>query len=148
MKKICVFIIIFVTFIVTIVLNNTIVNAMSETKTNIYPYFGKDGAYINIIVITNATDIAGSADITLYEQDGDVFTATIAIAAHRIYLSMLRYIDWVSTNPSAVMGDSRGHVLVSSNLTLNGLAMITNPSTGESISYIPSREEDINESVD
>jgi len=136
MKKFSIFIAIFA--MLAMATASYIAGTKSDTKTRIYPYFGKgNGSFINVIVITNISETVGSADLTLYETDGDVFTATVAVAAHGMYVSLLNSIVWTPTGSSAVMGDSRGYVMVSANFTLNGVAMITNPITGESISYIP-----------
>jgi len=99
-----------------------------------YPYFGKTGAYLNAIVVTNLGDVAGTANFTLYEEDGDSFTASEAVAARGLYVNLLNNLTWTGTG---TQGDSRGYVVVTADFSLSGAAMITNPSTGESIGYIP-----------
>ncbi len=104
-----------------------------------YPYFAKGtGSYANAIIITNVGTADGTASLTLREEDGDVFTASIDVVAGGMYVNLLDSISWTAAaGTTGTAGDARSWVAVSANFAIDGAAMITNATTGESIGYLP-----------
>jgi hypothetical protein len=105
-----------------------------------YPYFGKTtGKYANVIIITNVSDNDGTATLTLYEEDGDIFTTTVSVGAHKLAVNLLGNLDWTATDKTGggTVGDVRSYVECSADFSVDGTAMITNQTTGESIGYLP-----------
>ena len=111
-----------------------------------YPYFGNaSGAYANAIVITNLDDADGTATLTMYESDGDIATATVDLTPHGMVVNLVNNLDWTVTDSSGsgAIGDARSYIDLSATVNVDGTAMITNASTGESISYLPRQEGDM-----
>lgn len=105
----------------------------------IYPYFGKDNPYLNIFGITNPTDTDGTYNVTIYEKDGDVFTATVLVGAHKISAVLLHDMTVTATSSAGggTFGDDQSYIKVSGNTTFEGIIYVTNSVTGQSFSGQP-----------
>lgn len=104
----------------------------------IYPYFGKDGSYTNVLVLTNPASSAVDFDLAIYEKDGDKYTATVNVAAHGIGVFLLHSLA-VTADPAnatgSVFGDTQCYVISSGpNSDYFGTTFVTNGTTGESFS--------------
>jgi hypothetical protein len=102
-----------------------------------YPYFAKTGAYANALIITNYSAADGTANITIYEQDGDAFTASVPVLANSLFVDLLGNLVMTQISGAGTFGDARSYVIISGDFAIDGAAMITNPATGESIGYLP-----------
>lgn len=115
--------------------------ASSTSYTQRYPYFAKTtGSYANALIITNVGSNDGTAELTLYEEDGDIFTASVDVTAYGMVVDLVGNLTWTATAASAgsgTVGDARGWIDLSADFSVDGAAMITNASTGESIGYLP-----------
>jgi len=102
-----------------------------------FPYFtslSDDPTYWNGIAIVNKSANAGVATITAYEQDGSVGTATVNVGANSMYVNLLESITWTGTG----LGGSPAYVVVVGDVfTPDGFGMIANPTSGESMGYLP-----------
>ncbi len=114
----------------------------------LYPYFtpmNDDPAnddYWDGIVITNLGTSAGTATLTIYEQDGDVGTMTTSsIAANSMYVNLLwsMYGGMTKISGSGTLGDSRCYIVVCTDFLSHGFAMVGNQATGESMGYLPDK---------
>ncbi|MCP4110510.1 MAG: hypothetical protein GY749_34140 [Desulfobacteraceae bacterium] len=117
-----------------------------QTTALLYPYFtpmNDDPAnddYWDGIVISNLSSTAGTADLTIYEQDGDVGTMTTSsIAGNSMYVNLLwsMYGGMTKTAGSGTLGDSRCYIVVCTGFKAHGFAMVGNQATGESMGYLP-----------
>jgi hypothetical protein len=105
-----------------------------------YPYFGKTigGAYLSAVVIDNLSSTDGTVVLTMYEQDGDVFTSTAqAIGAYSMLVKPTLDASFGWTGGPGTAGDAKAFVTTSATVSTDGCALITNATTGESISYLP-----------
>lgn len=126
----------------------TMVSACSmipEANTIIYPYFTPaDGdGFWDGLAITNYTNATGEVLLTMYEEDGDVATATVTITGQSMYVNTLSNMvaDGTFTLTSSVegtLGNSRSWIVGSSDaIAIDGFSMIANGATGESMGYLP-----------
>ena len=90
-------------------------------------------------------DADGTATLTMYESDGDIATATVTLTPHGMVVNLVNNLDWTVTDSSGsgAIGDARSYIDLSATVNVDGTAMITNASTGESISYLPRQEDDM-----
>ncbi|MBI5557276.1 MAG: hypothetical protein HY885_06525 [Deltaproteobacteria bacterium] len=113
------------------------------SETMIFPYFTSPAAtdaWWDGVAITNESATAGTATVTLYEQDGDSATASIAVAARSMYVNTLTAmisggVFTASSGNAGTIGDSRCFLSVSTDFAASGFAMIANTATGESMGY-------------
>jgi hypothetical protein len=107
----------------------------------IYPYFTQmnSATWWFGLAITNYGDEAGTAAITLYEQDGDIATGEVDIAAHGIVvLSIADLMTELVLSTGGTLGDSACYVeVVGDGFPVTGMGMMAKPSTGESMGYVP-----------
>lgn len=110
-----------------------------------YPYFTKAAtgadAWWDGLAITNEGSSAGTATITMYENDGDKATATVNVAAHSIYVKTLGAMISdgtfvASAGNAGTLGDSTCHLVVTTTFPASGFAMIAREATGESMGYV------------
>ncbi len=110
-----------------------------------YPYFTKAAtggdAWWDGLAITNEGSTAGTATITMYENDGDTATATVNVGAHSIYVKTLGAMisdgTFVAASGNAgTLGDSTCHLVVTTTFPASGFAMIAREATGESMGYV------------
>lgn len=108
----------------------------------VYPYFGKNNPYLNIFGITNTTSADGTYTVTIYEKDGDVFTSSVTVPAHRISATLLHNmtVTTVSNAGGGTFGDEQSYVEVRGNTHFQGIIYVTNSVTGQSFSGSPSDE--------
>lgn len=113
--------------------------ATTTTTNQRYPYFAKgSGAYANAIIITNVGATDGVAQLTMYEDDGDMFTASVNVAAHDMFVDLVNNISWTAgPGVTGTQGDAKAYIELSADFVVDGAAMITNAATGESIGYLP-----------
>lgn len=118
--------------------------AAGETNLT-YPYFTKAGtgsdAWWDGLAITNEDSNAGEATITMYENDGDVATAKVNVAAHSVFVKTLGAMisdgTFVANAGNAgTLGDSTCFLKVSTKFSASGFAMIAREATGESMGYV------------
>jgi len=111
----------------------------SETMS--FPYFTQivgDG-YWDGFSIVNKSDEDGTANLTIYEADGDVFTVSYDVAAR----SMVTYTtsDFLENATQiagdGTLGDARFYMTADADFIVDGFAMLANPATGESMGYLP-----------
>jgi hypothetical protein len=107
----------------------------------IYPYFTAmdHPTWWSGMTITNITDSAGDAMITLYENDGDVGEATVSIPARsNKILSTNDLKNLLTVTTSGELGDSPYYIeVVSEDVMITGFGMMGKASTGESMGYLP-----------
>jgi len=113
----------------------------------LYPYFAPDNdesVFWNGIAISNLSLKEGTANITIYEMDGDIGKASVVIPAKGIYNSLLRNIQGLTVttkgtgDTAGTLGNSKAYIWVCSNFIPDGFAMISdNSGMGESMGYIP-----------
>jgi len=99
----------------------------------VFPYFGMKGNFKNYIAITNTTDTAGVYTIMIYEQDGDVFSASIPVAAQNLAVMDLHSLT-VTTVASAgggVFGNAKSYGIVTGNTDFFGTAFMINATSGQ-----------------
>lgn len=119
----------------------------TENYSMLYPYFAEDGAesdFWNGIAITNLTEKAGTANLTIFESDGDVGTASISVGANSVIAHLLSGIPGVTVSkkgPGANAGtlfDQRCYIRVDTDFNADGFAMISdNAGMGASMGYLP-----------
>ena len=102
-----------------------------------FPYFAGIGAFTNAIVITNYGSSDGTARFIIYETDGDVFTASVSVKAHGLYVNLLQLMSVTRITGVGAFADARSYVKVIGDFPIDGACMITDPATGESIGYLP-----------
>ncbi len=108
----------------------------SDTLT--FPYFPKTDSYWYGMAVTNLSDEAGSASVTLYEEDGDVFTGTVTIAAHSTYVIDTVADLTLTTSVDGTLGNARSYATVVTDFSASGFAMMAN-SGGTSMGYLAER---------
>lgn len=111
----------------------------------VYPYFPPaSSTYWGLIgmTLTNVTDTAGEATVTVYETDGDVgMLDGLELGANETFLTTLAELianaDMEQIAGTGSLGDSRSYIEVKAPFDASGFVMIANPSTGESMGYLP-----------
>jgi hypothetical protein len=107
----------------------------------VYPYFTQmnDASWWFGMAITNYGDEAGVAEITLYEQDGDIATGEVDLAAHGlVVLSITDLMAELTLTTGGTLGDSACYIeVVGDGFPVTGMGMMAKPSTGESMGYVP-----------
>jgi hypothetical protein len=106
----------------------------------LYPYFSStteatdDQPFWNGIVVTNTSSVAGTATLTVYQQDGQVGTFTTpSIAAHSLYVAALENIGFSGTG----LGQLPVYIDVTTTFpSMDGFAIVANTATGESMGYL------------
>jgi hypothetical protein len=90
----------------------------------LFPYFTSLTAdtWWNGIAIVNTSSTDGSADLTAYEADGSVATATVDVAAHSMFCDVLENIAWSGTG----LGGSRLYIEVETDFEADGFFMMGN----------------------
>ena len=85
----------------------------SSTSSLTFPYFTSltAGDYWNGIVIANPNSEAGSCDLTAYEIDGSVGTATVAVPAKSMFVNTLESMTWTGSG----LGDVACYIKASCN---------------------------------
>jgi len=111
------------------------------TRVMSFPYFTAitGDSYWDGFSVVNKSATAGTAVLTIYEADGDVFTASVAVAANSMQTMLTSSLLPIATQVSGTgtLGDARFYMEVSADFVLDGFAMMANPSTGESMGYLP-----------
>lgn len=105
-----------------------------------YPYFGKTigGQYVSAVVVDNLSSTAGTVTFTMFEQDGDQFTsAAMAVGAYSMIVREILDPAFGWTGGPGTVGDSKSYITTNGTISTDGCALITNATTGESISYLP-----------
>jgi hypothetical protein len=123
--------------------------AVASFRTLLYPYFTQmdddpaaDGFWDGF-VITNIGSTDGSADVTVYEADGDVGEITVQIEANSMYVNTLNAMlaSMNQTDGAGTLGDARAYIVVCADVNVDGFgfmgASLDNPFTGMSIGYLP-----------
>ena len=104
------------------------------SDTLIYPYFGKtdSGSWWNGMSVTNLTDTDGTANVTLYENDGEEFTKEVPVPANSTTV-----VDLAGLEGDGTVGDARGYVKVVTDFAASGFAMMAKEANGVSMGYLP-----------
>jgi hypothetical protein len=106
-----------------------------------FPYFTEitGDSYWDGFAITNLGGNNGTAVLTIYEQDGDVFTASVDVSAHSMAVMPTSDLLAIATQTvgTGTMGDARFYMEVEADFNVDGFAMIANSATGESMGYLP-----------
>lgn len=106
-----------------------------------FPYFTEvtGDSFWDGFAIVNKSATDGTAELTIYEADGDVFTASLDVAAHSMAVHNTADLLAIATQTvgSGTLGDARFYMEVSADFNLDGFAMMANPATGESMGYLP-----------
>jgi len=111
----------------------------------IYPYFPPaNSAAFNLLgmTITNLASISGDATITMYEDDGDVGTLDVSVAANGIYLVTIADLAAAMTS-EGTMGDAKSYLTVTTDFPATGFAMIADTVDGASMGYLPQQASDV-----
>lgn len=119
--------------------------ATPETQATelIYPYFTQMAGdnWWDGIVVTNLSSTAGTAALSFYEQDGDRGTYTTpSIAAYSMYVSTLENLLPMITpavGNAGALGNARVWIKANTNFSADGFAMIAEPTSGQSMGYLP-----------
>ena len=116
-------------------------DAIAVANTLLYPYFTNfdSTAWWNGIAIDNLGAIAGTATLYLFEKDGDIGQAVVAVDPQSQYVDLLANITWTVAvaGGSGVIGDVTGYIWGCTDFTADGFAMIANDNSGESMGYLP-----------
>lgn len=116
-------------------------DAIAVANTLLYPYFTNFDSTVwwNGIAIDNLGAIAGTATLYLFEKDGDIGQAVVAVDPQSQYVDLLANITWTVAvaGGSGVIGDVTGYIIACTDFTADGFAMIANDGTGESMGYLP-----------
>jgi hypothetical protein len=110
----------------------------------IFPYFTAmeaSEAWWDGIAIVNVSGSDGTADITVYEQDGDIGTLNdVAVSAHSMYVDLLSNILGSMTadaGNTGTLGDSRCYIVVDCTFNADGFAMMGEFTYGNAQGYLP-----------
>lgn len=116
----------------------------SESYGLSFPYFTRISGdeYWDGIALVNKSANDGTANVTIYEQDGDIFTAEVAVEAHSMYVNLTSALNLVQVAGSGEAGDAPFYMEVETDFNADGFAMMANPDTGESMGYLPRLDED------
>lgn len=108
--------------------------------TRVYPFFGKEGDYINVLGITNTSSTARTYSVTVFEKDGDKFQASIPVGANQVQgtvLSSLSATLVAGSTGSGVLGDSQSYAIVKGNASFIGfIYLFDNTKKGQSFSTV------------
>jgi hypothetical protein len=120
------------------------VDAVADTDCLLYPFFRADiepgnPNTFNGISIVNLENTDATALITRYEEDGDIWEATVTVPALNAYVNTLGMVNWMAAADSAGDGDptttrSFATVVIDREATGFGFASTGAPA-GESFSY-------------
>lgn len=106
-----------------------------------FPYFTAmtGDSFWDGFAIVNKSGVAGTADLTIYEADGDVFTASVDVDSHSMAVQLTSDLLASATqvSGSGTLGDARFYMEVSADFNVDGFAMMADPATGESMGYLP-----------
>lgn len=116
-------------------------DAIAVANWLLYPYFTNfdSTAWWNGIVVDNLGAIAGTATLYLFEKDGDIGQAVVAVDPQSQYVALLSNIAWTVAvaGGSGVIGDVSGYIIACTDFNTDGFAMIANDNSGESMGYLP-----------
>lgn len=115
------------------------------SNTILFPYFTaiETGAWWNGIAIVNLGSTVGTATITVYEKDGDVFASqAITLGPTDRLLSKTLddpFFTWTQESGAGTFGDSDCYVKVTTDFNVDGFGMMGNNSPGndDSMGYLP-----------
>lgn len=113
----------------------------SYEYSRVFPYFAKDGSYINVLILTNTASTAMDYELEIFEKDGDKYTATLSVDANGMAVQLLNGLTVTADDGNAagnVFGDTQCYVIVTGTASFHGAAFVTNATTGESYSGVPS----------
>jgi hypothetical protein len=115
--------------------------AKAYQETLVFPYLGKtDGAWWNGMAVTNLSDNAGTADVTLYEN-GDVFTGTIDVPANGTTVVDVADLTLTTAGGDGVMGNERAYAkVVTKGFAASGFAMMAKEDNGVSMGYLAEKQ--------
>lgn len=109
-----------------------------------FPYYTQlqGSGWWNGMAISNLSDTNGTFTATIYEADGDRGTFTGDINARSQWVSLLSGVTPTQTAGGGVLGDSTCYIIVTTNFSADGFAMISNMLNSavdgsESMGYIP-----------
>jgi hypothetical protein len=102
----------------------------------VYPYATamNDANWWYGMVITNLTDVAGQATVTVYEMDGDTDSVVVDVPANGMY---------VNSNSGLMgafgegIGDARAYFSVTTDFAASGFFFIGNDGLSEAMGYLP-----------
>jgi len=92
------------------------------------------------VVVVNMTNSAGSADLTIYEMDGDVGTLeNVAIGGRSMMVNFMSNIigNFTLTTGSGTLGDAASHLVVETDFMSDGFLFMGDPTVGWSMGYLP-----------
>jgi hypothetical protein len=96
------------------------------------------------LAVTNMGNLAGSADIYVYETDGDTAQVTVNMAPHSIQAwilgssaGALYTLPGLTTSAGATLGNARSYIVVCSDFNVDGFALLGNPEYGYAQGYLP-----------
>jgi len=126
----------------------TFVSDCGQNFSVVFPYLTDVGDWWSGLAITNMGNIAGSADIYVYEADGDTAQLqNVAMAAHTIKAwtlgsgaNQLYGQAGLTTNfvsGDAVLGDVRSYIVVCSDFNIDGFCLLGNQEYGYAQGYLP-----------
>ena len=99
-----------------------------------FPYFPTMANFWLGMAVTNTSDEDGDVVVTLYENDGDMGTATITVDANST-----RIVQWSELVTDGTLGDDNAYAKMVADFPASGFAMFGNNSTGVAMGYIAER---------
>jgi hypothetical protein len=107
-----------------------------------YPYFtamDASEAWWDGMAIVNYSTTSGTADITVYEEDGDVGTYQTTVAGNSMYVTLLSDMlgSLTQTAGTGTLGDARCYIVVTTDFNADGFGMMGEFTFGNAQGYLP-----------
>jgi len=126
----------------------TFVSDCGQNFSVVFPYLTAVSDWWSGLAITNMGNIAGTADIYVYETDGDtaqimgmampahsIKAWTLGDAASQLYGQAGLVTNFVSGD--AMLGDARSYIVVCSDFNIDGFCLLGNQEYGYAQGYLP-----------
>lgn len=108
------------------------------TDTLTFPYFPKTSSYWYGMAVTNKSDEEGEFTVTLYENDGDVFTYTDTVPANSTMVITPDMLT-VETSVDGTLGNTQSWAKVVTDFSASGFGMMAKEDNGVSMGYLAER---------
>lgn len=112
----------------------------ADGTTLVFPYLGRtDGSWWNGMAVTNLSDEAATASVTLYEN-GDVWTGDVALEANGIAIIVPADLTLTTAGGDGVYGNERSYVVADVDADASGFAFMANTNDGTSMGYLAEKQ--------
>lgn len=112
----------------------------ADGTTLVFPYLGRtDGSWWNGMAVTNLSDEAATASVTLYEN-GDVWTGDVALEANGIAIIVPADLTLTTAGGDGVYGNERSYVVADVDADASGFAFMANSADGTSMGYLAEKQ--------